>query len=290
MLVAVAVAGCGDDDSSSSEVGVAVTTSSAGPGGASTAAATSTSEPTVPTAVSVPLDTRGRLRERLTVELGDGSMAAEVVDGLSDSVVEGLEALAGGDLEGSPMLSYSPTMVPADSVDSLWVFSFGYRFAPGAEPPNGGDVPPIDALVPGPTNEELARVAAAFVADHPVPVIAQWEVAQVLESLGVPGAISVEPDVAPDGTITYLSTSGVTEKGLRLAAEAGVAVGHAGVLCHADHAVRCLLTARARGLTADVPDGVVLPTAYEPESGQEWTSSRVAFIPVDLLGRTVLAG
>jgi len=123
-----------------------------------------------------------------------------------------------------------------------------------------------------------------------VPVIAQWEVAQRLEELGVERVISVEPDTAADGSVTYLSTAGVAEKGLRLAADAGVDPGHAGVLCHADHAVRCLMTARAAGMTADVPEGVELPSDYDPESGQAWTRSREAWIPVDLGGRTLLAG
>ena len=110
----------------------------------------------------------------------------------------------------------------------------------------------------------------------------------MLDMLGVEGVISVEPDVATDGSVVYLSTAGVTAKGLRLAADAGLAVGHVGVVAHIDHAVRCLLTARAAGLAADVAADMALPTAYDPQSGQAWTRSRAAFIPLDLLGRTLL--
>jgi hypothetical protein len=67
-------------------------------------------------------------------------------------------------------------------------------------------------------------------------------------------------------------------------------VGRIGVLCEADHAVRCLLTVQAQGLTADVPEGVVLPSEFDPESGQPWTGSREVWIPTDLAARTLFAG
>lgn len=188
-------------------------------------------------------------------------------------------------------LAYRPTTVPAAELDSLWVFAYGYRFASGVDAAGvgiGERVPPMEALVPGPTNEHLARAVADLVARNPVPVIAQWEVARVLTGLGVAPVISVEPDVGDDGSVVYLSTAGVAEKGLRLAADAGVAVGRAGVLGHADHVVRCVLTARHTGLAADVPGGVELPTAYDGESGQVWTRARDTWIPVDLFARTFL--
>ena len=92
-------------------------------------------------------------------------------------------------------------------------------------------------LVPGPTNEGLARLAA---------------------------------------------------KGLRLMGAQGQQPGHAGILCFSEHAQRGVLTARAAGMTADAPDGVTLPAAYDPESGQDWTRQRETWIPVDLLGRLIL--
>lgn len=232
-------------------------------------------------------DVRGQLEQRLAMELDDATLAAQVVAGLDDPTVERLATLAGGDIAGSPALSYSPTTVRAGEVGSLWIFSYGYRFAPGASP--DGQVPPMEALEPGPVNTELARLAADFVREHPVPIVAQWEVAQVLDRLGVDDVISVEPEFAADGTISYLSTAGVAEKGLRLAKERGITVGHAGVLAFADHAVRCVLTARDAGMTADVPEGVELPHDYDPQSGQEWTLARSTWIPADLYGRSFFA-
>ena len=237
------------------------------------------------------MDVRSQLSRRLATELDDEALAESVVAGLDDDLIDRLAAAANGDIAMSEVLSYTPSTVAAKEVDSLWIFSYGYRFSPEAQQSGvatSDGVPPMDALVPGPTNAELARVAAEFVAEYPVPIIAQWEVARELAALGVTDVISVEPDIADDGTVTYLSTAGVAEKGLRLAAEAGITPGRAGVLCQADHAVRCVLTARRAGLTADVPEGVELPSGYDPESGQAWTRSREAWLPVDLLGRSLL--
>lgn len=146
----------------------------------------------------------------------------------------------------------------------------------------------MSALEPGPVNEALAGAAASFVARHPVPIVAQWEVARVLRDLGVANVVSVEPDQASDGTVVYLSTAGVIEKGLRLAAEASIEVGVAGVVGHADHAGRCVRTAVAAGLDAAVPAGVHLPSAYDSESGQPWTRTRGDYIPADLMARAFM--
>lgn len=235
-------------------------------------------------------DARSRLRHRLTDELGDAKLADDVVGALDDGAVAAFVDLAGGDVETSPRLSYRPPTVAADDIDTLWVFTFGYRFAPGVDPATyESAVPPQDAIVPGPTNEELARIAAEYVAPHPVPVIAQAQVADLLTKLGVADVISVGPDVAADGTLTYRSTAGAVAKGVSLARAAGVDIGTAGILGHADHATRCVLTARAGGLaSAAVPEGVTLPTVYDIHSGQPWTRSRAAYIPTDLAGRLLL--
>ncbi len=235
---------------------------------------------------------RNRLRKRLADEFGDEALASVIVEGLSDELVVQLHELAKDDLSASPLLSYTlPTVSPLE-IESIWVFAYGYRFKPdavGTQSNEAAAVPPMDSLLPGPTNEALAQAVAAFVADYPVPIFAQWEVARVLDGLGVDSVTSIEPDVAADGTITYLSTEGVARKGMRLAEEAGLAIGYAGVIGFADHVVRCVMTARAVGLHAGVPGGVVLPSRYDPESGQPWTRSRQAYIPPDLLGRAWLA-
>lgn len=245
-----------------------------------------------PTSSVVPGDPRSQLAARLSDELGDADAANGIVAAMDDGAVSGAERLADGDIGSSPWLAYRPSTVPAGEVDSLWVFSYGYRLADSSAGavPIGGSVPPMDDLLPGPTNGALAEAATQFVKTHPVPIVAQWEVARVLSDLGVEGVISVEPDVAADGKVTYLSTAGVAAKGLAAMRAAGEDPGHAGVLCFGDHAVRCLLTMRSIGMTADVPEGVDLPDEYDPESGQAWTRSVETWIPVDLAGRAVLKG
>ena len=222
---------------------------------------------------------RDALARRLEQELGGGAVASAIVEGLDDGV--------GDEVATSPLLDYQPPTLPDDKVASLWVLAFGYRLTdPSAA--SDGAIPPMEALAPGPVNEALAHEAAAFVGRHRVPIVAQWEVAGMLVALGVDGVISVEPDHSDDGDIVYLSTAGVIAKGLRLATDAGITVGEAGLLAHADHAVRCVMTANAAGMRAAVPRGVRLPSEYDLESGQPWTRRREDFIPLDLMGRTVL--
>lgn len=226
------------------------------------------------------------IRRRLARELGDEELAAAVASSIDETL---LQRLADVDIATTPLLTYRPPTAPDDRIDSLWILAFGYRILESADGADlAGGIPPMDRLAPGPVNERLARLAADFVSRRPVPIIAQWEVADELGAIGVADVISVTPDRGADGSVVYLSTAGVIDKGRRLAAAAGVDTGRAGLLAHADHAGRCLLTAAAAGLDAVVPDGVDLPAVYDPASGQPWTRRRADFIPVDLMARAYL--
>jgi len=171
------------------------------------------------------------------------------------------------------VLSYAPDRIPRDAVDTVIAFSFGNRVAADG------------AITAGPTNEALAATIERFVGEHPAPVFAQHEIAHLLQRHGVERVTSIDPVVGPDGTLVYLSTAGVAEAIVQHAAAAGIVLGAVGVIGFADHAVRCVLTARAAGLDAGVPVGVVLPSAYDPESGQPWTRDRRSYLGADLLGR-----
>lgn len=208
-----------------------------------------TPPPTTPS--TVPADFRAALTGRLADELGDEAVAAAVVTGIDDGTLDQIEQAVEGDL-ASPALAFVPSTVPDEEVDSLVVFAFGNRIADD------------QTLQPGPTNEALAEVTAAFVAEHQVPVFAQWEVADLLIERGVPNVVSIDPDVGEDGAVVYLSTAGVAAKAVTLAAEAGLELGHVGVIAHADHAVRSVMNARKAGMTADVPEGVQLPAESTP--------------------------
>jgi hypothetical protein len=223
---------------------------------------------------TAPANYRDALIARLAKEYGDPSLAASVVNGLNDDLVAKLQAkVPRAEVASSPFLAYRPPRVAAGRVDSVLVFAFGNRLAPDG------------SLVPGPTNDALAKVTRGFVAKHHVPVYAQTEIAHTLIAEGVKDVVSIDPVIGADGKIVYLSTAGVAAQTVSKAAAAGRKLGAVGVIGFADHAVRCVLTARAAGMTAAVPRGVVLPATYDPQSNQSWTRNRAAYLPTDLLGR-----
>ena len=263
---------------------LAVSCGSDGGDDASGAAAATTIEEATTTsstpATTAPATFADGLLARWGDELDDPALAQALVDGLGPEGVSQLEGLVGLDaVLTDPLVGMDPPTVPDDEVDSVVVYAFGNRVAADG------------TLSPGPVNEALAEATAAFVADHPVPVFAQWEVADLLTGSGVPDVTSIDPDTGPDGEVVYLSTAGVAEKAVGLAGEQGVDLGQVGVIGFADHAVRCVLTSRAAGMTdAAVPAGVDLPGEYDPASGQEWTRDREAYLLTDLQGRLLAAG
>lgn len=259
-----------------------------------TSEATSSTTTVPATTVPVPADpTRAALAQRLEDELGDADVANQVATDLDQGTLDRLVAAADGDLTGSPALDYEPPTVPLQEVDSIWAFSFGFRIDPdsGLAPVGLTDTPPpMDVVSPGPVNAALARVVADLVDERPVPVVAQWEIARELEELGVQDVISVEPRMAPDGSVVYLSTPAVAEEGLRIARSRGLDMGTGGVVCVEDMAASCVLSMQRIDVPAGVPSGVELPDEYDESSGQLWTRDIVSWIPVDLLGRGYLAG
>ncbi len=214
------------------------------------------------------------LTERLSTEFGDEATARAVVANLSAEQLAQLEAaVPAAEIATAPQLSYLPDTTEGP-VDHLVVLAFGNRVAADG------------TVTAGPTNEALADSVESYVAEHPTPVFAQWEVADILIERGVPDVVSIEPVVGADGAVTYLSTSGVTDQVVAAADAAGTDLGRVGVVGFADHVVRCVMTATASGIEdAVVVDGLALPTAYDPESGQEWTRDRFAYLTVDLSGR-----
>ena len=270
LLAAATLAGCGSDGGGDDASATSAAT-------ATTEEATTTSTPPSTTAPATFAD---GLVARWTDELGDAALAQQLVDGLGADGVAQFEALVG--LENvftDPLVAMVPPTVPDDEVDSLVVYAFGNRVAADG------------TLSPGPTNEELARVVEDFVAEHPVPVFAQWEVAGLLAESGVGDITSIDPDTGPDGEVVYLSTAGVAEKAATLAEQQGVELGQVGVIAFQDHAVRSTLVSQAAGMdAARVPEGVDLPTEFDPESGQEWTRDRATYLLTDLQGRLLAAG
>lgn len=179
--------------------------------------------------------------------------------------------MSGGDVE-HPMFAMSPPTPPDNEFDSVVAFAFGNRLDENGEPQ------------PGPINEQLAEVTGPFAGDR--SVFAQWEVARCLDDTTV---ASIEPTVTSDGEVVHLSTVGVAERAVELAAESGTPLGCVAVIALADHAVRCMMTLESVGVSAAVPAGVALPAGHDADSGQRWTRDRASFIRIDLLGRAMLA-
>ncbi|APE34031.1 hypothetical protein BOX37_08645 [Nocardia mangyaensis] len=193
-----------------------------------------------------------------------------------------------------PLLATSPALAapPIEEPAALWTvptaetrefsvliaFSFGNRIPEGVDPQRTvGD--------PGPVNEALAAATVAARAGRDIPVYAQTEIATVLRSeYGLRDVVSIDPTRAADGTLVYLSTDGVAAE---VAALRGPAASEdvAGVVAFQDHLWRAVYTSRARGVTAFAPREVPMPSEYDPQSGQPWTTSRERYLPTDYAGR-----
>ncbi|WP_416052989.1 hypothetical protein [Cupriavidus basilensis] len=172
--------------------------------------------------------------------------------------------------------------IPAAQVDRIVAYSFGNRpnAASGNTSSNGANQAALPD--PGPINEALADAVYKIYQMKPVKVYAQWEIARFLTSkYQLPDLHSVEPVIAADGSITYLSTDGVAAAIVALEGTA-TAMGKVAVVGHRDHAKRCIQTSKARGMDAYAAQEVALPLNYDPQSGQAWTRRRDLYLVHDM--------
>ncbi|MGW1911687.1 hypothetical protein ACWCQS_13355 [Streptomyces sp. NPDC002076] len=171
---------------------------------------------------------------------------------------------------------WHPETAQLDRFDFIVGYSFGKR-------PAQSGYPEKTLPEPGPVNEELADTIARIRERRNVPVYAQWEIARFLRSAhGVDDVTSIEPVVAEDGTITYLSTDGVAGQVLEYRKKASGGIGTACVVGFRDHHKRCVQTTRDRGMTAYAPRGFTMPHTYDPHSGQPWTRRRDLYLVHDM--------
>ena len=169
--------------------------------------------------------------------------------------------------------NWQPPVTAVENIDYIVAYGFGNR-----APAGGGD-PAKVMYEPGPVNEALADTVAAIRRQKDVPVFAQWEIARFLESkYGMDNVTSIEPVIAPDGTITYLSTDGVAAQVVALRGTQGIA----GVVGFRDHVKRCVQTTRDRGMNAFAPAGIDMPGDYDLQSGQPWTRRRELYLLHDI--------
>jgi hypothetical protein len=168
-------------------------------------------------------------------------------------------------------LSWRAPEVAPDRIRTILAFTFGNRMQP-----NGN-------REPGPVNEALAAVTARLHAATGAPVFAQWEVAEAVgERMPRDRLVAVYPARDARAEPLYLSTSGVVEELIRQVREPA-ALGIVGIVAFADHAWRCVATARRFGLAAAaMPAGYAMPAEYDPLSGQPWCRSRLAYLLHDI--------
>lgn len=228
-----------------------------------------------------------RLRRRLGEELDDPALAKRVV---STSSVLTLDTIGSHVVDGiatSPLLSYTPSTIVEDRIDCLWIFAHGYRRPDDALLRTYG-LELARRLEPGPVNEELAKLGADIHLRTGVPIVAELGIANVLFEMGIDDALVAEFVVEPDHAVLHGTTPAVVHRGIEIARAEGIDLSHAGVLAHADHAVRCQMTLQAAGIAADTPKDVALPGFYDAESREPTSRTREAFIRADLSERAVL--
>ncbi|WP_120727211.1 hypothetical protein [Streptomyces hundungensis] len=171
---------------------------------------------------------------------------------------------------------WHPETAELDRLDFIVAYSFGNRLATSGDPAK-------TLPEPGPVNEELADTIARLRKQRKVPVYAQWEIARFLQSkYRMDDVTSIEPVIAQDGTITYLSTDGVAQQVLQYRKKAPGGIGTACVVGFRDHHKRCVQTTRDRGMTAYAPRGFAMPYTYDPQSGQAWTRRRDLYLVHDM--------
>lgn len=179
-------------------------------------------------------------------------------------------------------LDWTLPTVPAGDIDRIIAFAFGNRpnTESGNTPTDGTNQTALPD--PGPINELLADSVHAIRQLRDVKVYAQWEIARFLESkYGMDNVHAIEPVIAADGTITYLSTDGVLAAIMELEGGAD-AMGKVGIVGHRDHAKRCIQLSRLFGLDAAAVAEVPLPAVYDALSGQPWTRQRELYLVHDM--------
>jgi hypothetical protein len=163
---------------------------------------------------------------------------------------------------------------PAAGFRSIIAYSFGNRPA----------LSEATRPEPGPVNRQLAAaVVEAQRRSHAAVIYAQWEIANFLRAReGDAEVVSIDPVVAPDKSVKYLSTDGVAEAAVAHAGGDAAKLGRVCVIGHHDHAKRCVQTSRARKMDAWAMEGLALPVDYDRESDQPWTRDRETYLIHDM--------
>jgi len=125
---------------------------------------------------------------------------------------------------------------------------------------------------PGLSNKALSRVVARLAKKFNLPVIAQWEIADCIPELFKSGNSLIIHQHRDKGQ--YLDTYEVLYQAKIHCDEFGYK--RSLIVAHPDHVPRCAALAKKLGFEVAVADTSEVP--YDPESIQEWTRSRKAFL------------
>lgn len=178
-----------------------------------------------------------QMRGKLTAELNDSAVADSETGYLFDT-----------------FFSWLPPTVDPGKTNTIVAYAFGNRAGTGG----------IGAMpVPGPVNEQIADAVFQLQQKTPVPIYAQWEIAQVLASkYALASVVSVAPPVVANGKVMTPSLDSVAAAIIKQAG-AATALGNVAVVTHRDQASLAVQTSNAQGMKAAVAAGLGLPLAYD---------------------------
>ena len=169
------------------------------------------------------------------------------------------------------LLTWKGEKLPLNEADSILAYAFGNRVLE-----NGNQIP-------GPMNEALADTVVEIYEEIGKPVYAQWEIAQSIgDRIPAKDLTSINPHIAEDGTLTYLSTNGVAQEAIKLS---GGDLGKTVVVGFYEHSLRTINTSKAMGIDAYAPAGIALPHDYDELSGQAWTRDAKTFVMHEIRNR-----
>jgi hypothetical protein len=167
-------------------------------------------------------------------------------------------------------LSWAVPSANTSEIDGIVAFAFGNR---------------VDDLAnrsPGPINKLLADKLVHYYSRCPRKVWAQWEIARLVDAR-IPSTdltiIYPIHDRATD-SVEFLSTKGVLKQVEKQLPKGKTVL----VIAHRDHLWRCVHFTEQFGyrVVAAQDD---MPSDYDPESGQLWTTSRDRYVLNDIISR-----
>jgi hypothetical protein len=197
-------------------------------------------------------------------------LEAVLADHLARELGDGEAARAFAAILVEDALTWRAPVVPLAEIGTVVGFTFGNRMLA-----NGN-------REPGPVNLALAEVAVRLHEATGARVWAQWEVAEAIGGrLGDGMVEAIYPDRDDHGEPRYLDTGRVV-RAILARGGGSTALGTVAVVALRDHAWRCVRICQRHGLAAGVPEGLALPSDYDPGSGQPWTRDRLAYLLHDL--------